>query len=208
MRGLRPLFGVAVALCGVGASAQEMIEVPTTTAPPPPPCCTVIAPPPPRAPESLLLQLVVGPTYRRAFKEDFAAALLELELGAQNPRFGVGARLSAALGATRVGLPYQFITIGPAFNFRLTPRVRFAVAATFGALVYQRASAAAIDDPNVWGLSAGVNGTVGVDLVRTARDGAVYLLGRIGYDYVDNTGRDALDTGSSLSLTAALGYRY
>ncbi len=203
MRGLLPLFAVAV--WAATAEAQEMVEIPT---PPRPPCCVVAAVKPPSPPPTLLLDVLVGPTYRRAFKEDFAAAAVEVEVGAQNRSFGMGARFSAALGATRVGLPYQFLTIGPALSFRVSPRIRLALAFTFGALVYERVSATAARDPAVWGLSAGVNGTLSVDLVRTRRDGALYALGRVGYDYIDNTSSDPIDTGSSLALTCALGYRY
>ena len=200
---MRALVCVAIALAAAGAEAQEMIEIPT----PPPPCCVVATPKPP-SPTALILDVVVGPTYRRAFQEDFAAAFVEVEVGARNPFFGVGARFSAAFGATRVGLPYQFLTLGPAFDFRVSSRVRLALGLSFGALVYERVSAAAARDPDVTAISLGVDGSLTIDLVRLRHDGALFLLGRVGYDYIDNTGVDPLDTGSSLALTLALGYRY
>jgi hypothetical protein len=207
MRGLRPLFGlvVAMALSG-GARAQEMIEIPTT-APPPPPCCVAVASPAAREPGSLLLQIDAGPTYRHAFGEDFAAAAVELEVGGQTPSWGVSGRMRGDFGATRVGLPYQFFTFGPTFWRRMTPRLRLGVGATFGVFVYERASASQAFDPTVWAFTIGVDLDVTVDLVRTRRDGALFLLGRVSYDYIDNTS-DNFATGSSVGFTVALGYRY
>ena len=103
------------------------------------------------------------------FKEDFGAVLVEAELGAKNQSFGIGARLSTELGATRVGLPYQFVTIGPSFDFRLAPRIGLALALTFGIFVYERVSATAATDPSVYAFSAGANGTLTVDLLAVAR---------------------------------------
>lgn len=204
MRGLRPLFGLVVFVVAGNTHAQEMVEIPN---PPPEPCCVAVAVKPPPSPPSLLFDVLVGPTYRRAFKEDFGAVLVEAELGAKNQSFGIGARLSTELGATRVGLPYQFVTIGPSFDFRLAPRIGLALALTFGIFVYERVSATAATDPSVYAFSAGANGTLTVDLWQSRGGGALVLLARGGYDYIDNTS-SSFTTGSSLALTAALGYRY
>ena len=204
-----------VAVAGTGASAQEMVEVPNAPPPSPPPgatadeCCVVVeAPPPPKPPGAVLFDVSLGPTYRRAFKEDFAAAALELEIGGQTPSWGIAGRLHADLGATRVGLPYQLVTIGPSFAFRATERLRLGFGVSFGSFSYQRVSAARTWDPTVWALTIGVDLDATVDLVRTARGGALFLAARVGWDFIDNTGDDALSTGTSLALTAALGYRY
>jgi hypothetical protein len=202
MRGLRPLVLVA-ALAG-SARAQEMIEVPN-----PDPCCVaVVEPPRPKVPGSLLLDVSAGPTYRRAFAEDFVAAAVELEVGGQTPTWGVVGRLRGDLGATRVGLPYQFVTVGPAFSFRVTPRVRLGFGVSFGTFSYERVSAARVTDPTVWALTIGADVDGTIDLVRTVRGGAFFLGLRAGWDYIDNTGVDQLATGSSVAATAALGYRY
>jgi hypothetical protein len=180
-----------------------MVEVPT---PYPPQNCCVVDAKAPRTPTMLLVQGHVGVTYRRALREDFAAAHAELEIGGQDPNIGIGARMSFELGGTRIGLPYQVITIGPAFNLHVASRVQLSVGLTFGVLVYQRATSRDFD-PNVWGVTAGINGGVTVDLVRTRRDGALYAMARVGYDYIDNTG-SSFTQGSSLAATGALGYRY
>src|SRR4051794_26577892 len=203
MRGLRPLFAVAALVAG-SASAQEMIEIPKPPPPlPPPDCCVVVEEPPPRPPASLLFDVVAGPTYRRAFHDDFIGAFIELEAGAQNDSFGMGARLALTAGTTRYGLASQVVTIGPAANFRLSPRLRLAIGADFGVLTYERAT---IPGDHVWGLMAGVNGGMTVDLVRTRRGGALFLLARVGYDYVETAGGST--SGSTVTVTAALGYRY
>jgi hypothetical protein len=202
MRGLTPLLAVA-ALAG-SAAAQEMIEVPN-----PDPCCVAVAEPPrPKLPGSLLLDVSAGPTYRLAFKEDFIAAAVELEVGGQTPKWGVAGRLRGDFGATRVGLPYQFVTVGPAFSFRMSPRWRAGFGLSFGSMSYQRVSAARVTDPTVWALTIGVDFDASVDLVRSARGGALFLGARAGWDFIDNTGPDELATGSSVCVTAALGYRY
>ncbi|MGZ3441342.1 MAG: hypothetical protein ACXVDD_17605 [Polyangia bacterium] len=200
MRGLQPLFGVAAVLVAASAHAQEMVEVPTPL--PPRLCCVVVDDRTPKAPASLLFDVLIGPTYRRAFNEDFAGALVEVEVGAQNDSFGMGARLSGTAGATRVGLPYQMLTIGPGANFRLSPRLRLAIGATFGIFAYQRAT---LPGSSVWAFTAGANAGMTVDLVRTRSGGALYLLGRLGYDYIESLG----DTnGSTVGVTAAIGYRH
>jgi hypothetical protein len=216
MRGLLPLVGLAAAVAVMlppslsradeAPHADEpppgMVEVPTPY--PPRDCCVVVEAKGHSLPTTLLVQGHLGVTYRRAFREDFAAAHAELEVGGQDANIGIGARLTLELGATRVGLPYQVVGLGPAFNVHLAPRLQLAVGFTFGALIYQRATSSS--DPNVWGVSAGVNGTVSYDIVRNRRDGALYVLARLGYDYVHSRG--GFDTGSTLGVTAALGYRY
>ena len=197
---------LVVVIAASSASAQEMIEVPN-----PDPCCVAVAavePPRPKVPGSLLLDVSAGPTYRLAFKEDFVAAAVELEVGGQTPTWGVVGRLRADFGATRVGLPYQFVTVGPAFSFRVSPRVRFGFGLSFGSMTYQRVSAARLTDPTVWALTAGLDVDATIDLVRTRRGGAFFLGARAGWDFIDNTGPDELATGSSIAITAALGYRY
>jgi hypothetical protein len=191
---VRALVVIVALTSAAAATAQE-------------PCdpCVVLEAPPQDPSHDLWFTVSAGPTYRRAFREDFAAAALELEVGGQTSTFSVAARFSTAFGASRVGLPYEFLTLGPAFGFRLSTRVRLVVASTFGVMVINRASASRSGDPNIWGLTAGLNGTVTVDLVRSRRDGALFLAGRVGWDYI---GDSSIDTGSSLAATAALGYRY
>jgi hypothetical protein len=212
---MRAVVLVVAAMLATGAAAQEMEEVPTPppttpppTTPPQEPCCVVTEPVAPRPPGSLLLDVSAGPTYRRAFKEDFAAAAVELEIGGQTPTWGVVGRLRGDFGGTRVGLPYQFVTVGPAFMFRVSPRMRVGFGLTFGTLSYQRVSAARLTDPTVWALTVGADVDATVDLVRTQRGGAVFLAARAGYDFIDNTGDDVLSTGSSVAITTAVGYRY
>jgi len=214
MRGLLPLFGVALLVWAATAQAQAL-DTPPPPPPPSPPssappeCCVVVMPSLP-APDrnSLLFQLSVGPTYRRAFREDFAAAAVELALGAQSAHFGMDAEISLATGATRVGLPYQFFTIGPAVMIPAGRRLRIGLGATFGAMFLQRASASRFSDPTVTAITAGLHADARVDLLRTHRGGALFAMARVGWDFIDNTASATLSTGSSLALTAALGYRY
>jgi hypothetical protein len=173
------------------------------------PCCVAVPCCAPAAtePRPLLLAITLGPTYRRAFKEDFAAAAAELEIGGQGRWFSVGARFDVAAGGTRVGLPFQTFTVGPGFRFPVGDRLRLGFGMTFGALVIQRVSATAASDPTMWSLMWGsyVDGTV--DVVRTRGGSALFVAARVGYDFIDNFPGADLGTGSSLALTAALGYR-
>jgi hypothetical protein len=173
------------------------------------PATAVLAPsaPIPTVPHALLLKVAVGPVYRRALKEDFGAAGAELEVGGQTAHFSVGARMSLAVGATRVGLPFEFFTVGPGFMFTVGSRLRLGVGSTFGQMILQRVSATAARDPNIWAWTAGVYGDSTVDLVRTRGGGAFLVGARVGYDFIENVPAD-LATGSSLALTAWLGYRY
>ncbi len=185
MRGWTPLYATLALLIAAGAAhAQE-----TSPDEPMPPCCTQ-APPPvvvccseaPDRPRKLLLKLSVGPQYRYAFDEDFFAALPELEIGGQTRNFSVGARISAALGATRVGLPYQFLNIGPSFMFRLSPRVMLGLGGLFGFMLYERATASAesvVYSPTLGGV---IEATV--DVARTHAGGAVYLDARLEADWI------------------------
>lgn len=209
MRGVRPLVGLAVLAWAAGAQAQEMVEVPTPPAyRAPPGCCVAVEEPKPRAPGDVLFAVSVGPTYRRAFREDFAAAAIEVAIGGQSPRFGVAGRLRVDLGATRVGLPYQVVSMGPEFWFRASGRVRAGFGLSFGTFSYQRATVVGADD-NVWAPTIGADVAVTVDLVKSARGGALFALARAGYDWIENFGNDEpLATGSSFGLTVALGYRY
>ena len=157
----------------------------------------------------MLFDVSLGPTYRRAFREDFTAAAVEFEIGGQTQTWGVAGRARLDLGATRVGLPYQFATFGPAFSFHLSERFRLGFGVSFGSFSYQRASAARTTDPTVWAPTIGADLDATVDVLRTGRGGALFVAARAGWDFIDNTsGGDTFATGSSLSLTAALGYRY
>ena len=69
--------------------------------------------------------------------------------------------------------------------------------------MYERAT---VPGDVVWALTAGFNGGLTVDLVRTRRGGALYVVARVGYDYIDTVGSST--SPSTLSVTAALGYRY
>lgn len=194
----RALAALVVLLAAATADAQEMIEVPN--APPPPPCCAVAEEK--RSPPSLLASVLVGPTYRRAFDDDWTAALIEFEIGAQNESFGMGARISAAFGANRYRLPFQMATFGPAGNFRLSSRLRLALAATFGVFSYDRATRAG---GVVWAFTLGANAQLSVDLVRSRR-GALFALGRVGYDYIETA--HSSTSPHAAAATLALGYRF
>jgi hypothetical protein len=209
MRGWTPLFAVAMTLgVGVGTGRADepppgMIEVPTVTPPPPPPAATVVAPTRDDHHGILHVAVDVGGVYRTAFGSDLVGVLAELELGARNERFGVAARFGGEVGATVAGLKYEMPTLGPVFSFRVSLRLRLAVAATFGVFMYQRATTNTAEAA----VTAGLNGTVTCDLVRTRRGGGLYLLGRLGWSYIDNL-EDDLGAGSSVQLVTALGYRY
>jgi hypothetical protein len=161
----------------------------------------------PSVPHALLLKLAIGPTYRSVLREDFFAGAGELEVGGQTPYFSVGARLSVAAGATRVGLPYQFLTIGPGFMFPVGSRLRLGIGSTFGLMIIQRVSASGLTDPNIWAITAGIYGDSTLDVVRTRSGGAFLVGARIGYDFIENVEAD-LGAGSSVALTVWLGYRY
>src|SRR5205823_814595 len=109
------------------------------------------------------------------------------------------AELTMAFGATRVGLPYQFVTIGPTMVFRVADRVRIGAGVTFGGMFIQRASSARSSDPTIIAITAGLHGDVRVDLVRSRRGGALYATARLGWDLIDNTSPDFFSAGSSLA---------
>ena len=61
----------------------------------------------------------------------------------------------------------------------------------------------------MWAPTIGADLDATVDVLRTGRGGALFVAARAGWDFIDNmSGGDTFATGSSLSLTAALGYRY
>jgi hypothetical protein len=205
MRGLRPLF--VIALLAANAQATEMIEVPTPPPPPPPRvelavCCFATAPGPddPR----LLVAVDAGPSVRAAFGTSFAGVAAEVLLGGDAPNMSFAGRLHLDLGLT-VDLPYEHVAAGMVVLGRLSPRVRLGLGFLFGFLMYQRASATRIGDPTVWAPTLGVDVELTVDLVRTRRGGALFALARAGYEYVDNLVSAA--TGSSFTGGLALGYR-
>ena len=154
----------------------------------------------------LLVKLSVGPTYRRAFGDDFFAVMPELELGGQTHDFSVGARLTASFGGTRVGLPYQTLSVGPSFMFRLSPRMMLGFGASFGFFAYERASATALTDSTVWSPSLGLTVGTTIDLVRSRSGGALYADARVAFDWIATLHGGFLD-GASIAPSLSLGWR-
>src|SRR5439155_22652223 len=106
MRGLRPLFAVAV--FAVRAQATEMIEIPTPTPTPTVACCIVVEPrPDPR----LLVAVDGGPTGRTAFGPGFAGAAIEVTLGGERPKLSLAGRVRADFAVT-VDLRHEHVGAG------------------------------------------------------------------------------------------------
>jgi hypothetical protein len=160
----------------------------------------------PQRPRHLLLKLSVGATYRRAFGDDFFAAMPELEIGGQTDRFSIGARVNAALGTTRVGLPFQYVNLGPNLMFRQSPRVMIGFGLSLGFFMYERASAAAANDPVVWSPSFGATLAATIDLVRSASGGALFADVRVMADELMTLHGGFVD-GLSVAPVVSLGWR-
>ncbi len=195
MSGARLLAILAVAaslLCGVDARAQDnsALSQDVDDEPMPPPivqpiavapnvvACCVVQPERPHG--RAFVKLSVGALYRRAFGDDLLAARPEIELGGETSRYAIGGRISAALGATRYGLPYQHVELGPHFMWRVSPRVQLGVGLDFGVFMFER-----VTEPGdvVWTLSLGGMVDATIDLART-RAGTLFLAGRVGVDYL------------------------
>jgi hypothetical protein len=131
----------------------------------------------------LFLTLSVGPSYRRAFGDDFIAAVPEVDIGGQTHNLSIATRFSAALGATRFGLPFQFFNLGPSLMFRVSERVRFGFALNFGVFMYERATVTR-NDPVVWTFSLGAALDLTVDLVRLRSGGTLFVDARLGSDWI------------------------
>jgi hypothetical protein len=222
MRGWTPLFVVVATLLlsGHALAQNDDDDGPTPVAPAPPSLLPLppvppplIAPMPivccidPRPPtRALYLTLSVGPSYRRAFGDDFIAVMPELEVGAQSSAVSIATRLSAALGATRVGLPFQYFSIGPSFMFRMSPRWRFGFALDFGFMLYERATVVR-DDPVVWSPALGLALDLTADLWRARSGGTLFVDARLGSDYVFTLRESSFVEGLTVTPSVGLGWR-
>jgi hypothetical protein len=178
-------------------------EVPPPLVAPSPVIVCCAEPPPPI--RKLYFSLSVGPSYRRAFGDDFIAAMPELEIGGQTRSLSIATRFSAALGADRFGLPFQFFNFGPSLMARMSPRVRLGFALNFGFMMYERATRVP-DDPVVWSPSFGMAIDLTVDLWRRRGGDVVYLGARLGGDWIIPL-RGNADDGLSIMPSVALGWR-
>jgi hypothetical protein len=231
MRGWTPLFVVLAALLlPRAARAQEPDgeeQMPPCCTPPPPipprplppaispqpvppplvvppPAIVCCAEPPVMPTRKLFLALSVGPSYRRAFNDDFIAAMPEIELGGQTRNLSIAARFSAALGATRIGLPFQFFNVGPTLMFHVAPSIRFGFALSFGFMMYERATV--WPDPVVWSPALGAALDLTVDLARLRSGGVLFVAARLGSDWIFPL-RNSFTEGLSVSPSVAFGWR-
>jgi hypothetical protein len=173
-------------------------QPPIIYVPVPPP---IIAPPPPMyvqpAPQAtqpkrggFVFRVDLGATYRYALKDSLGAGTLRLVLGGEGTgHVGFGGLFDLEMGGTKGGLFYAVLDVGFMFWGVLGDYVRLGFGPTLGFMAIQRAT----DGDPFEDLSAvmiGLNADLTIDILKSAppRRSALYLVGRLRYDYLD-TGR-------------------
>jgi hypothetical protein len=167
-------------------------EPPTIYVPVPPP---IIAPPPyvpypptpPPAPPQkkggFVFRLDLSGVYRYALKDSFGGGAMRIFLGGESGHIGFGGNIDVEMGGSRGGLFYTVLDLGFGFYGVIGEYVRLGLGPQLGLLIIQRATN---DDPfeDLRGVLVGLNADLTVDLVHS-RHSALYLFGRVRYDFVD-----------------------
>jgi hypothetical protein len=146
-----------------------------------------------------LFSIEAGPIYRFTYDESFFSGGLSLVMGAQDAHWGGGIRLEGQYGATRYGLPFTSVSVGPAFEFKLTPRLRLGFGVPISMLFVER-----VTEQNQWlvGVSAGAWAQTIVDLAHSRRHGDLFLDVRAGFDIY------WADASPAFWTQIAIGYRF
>ena len=101
---------------------------------------------------------------------------------------GVGLGLLA--GASKVGLPFEHPSLSTVFRVRAADWVYLGLGPEFGAMFINRVTSG--DTP--FGVSIGFFLEATVDLWRGSERGALSLVTRVSYDYIDSNARGATVT--------------
>jgi hypothetical protein len=181
---------------------------PYVRAPFAPPGCVVVvtAPPCPRSRTRRkgMFKLSLGYDARYAIGETLNAAATEVQVGGEKDGFGGAARFQVHAGRTDHGLTFEWIEIGPAFEWTVSPRWRVGFGITNGALVIQRVARA--PGPDMTAATWGAYFETTVDLAKAHESSsALYASARLGWDHLF----DVTDLPSeSVQGSIGLGYRY
>jgi hypothetical protein len=181
---------------------------PFVRAPFAPPGCVVVvtAPPCPRSRTRRkgMFKLSLGYDARYAIGETLNAAASEVQVGGEKDGFGGAARLQVHAGRTDHGLTFEWIELGPAFEWTVSPRWRVGFGITNGALVIQRVARA--PGPDMTAATWGAYFETTVDLAKAHESSsALYASARLGWDHLF----DVTDLPSeSVQGAIGLGYRY
>jgi hypothetical protein len=122
-------------------------------------------------------------TYRYMLKQSSGAGALRLLIGGETGPVGFGGVIDIELGGTRAGLFYAVIDVGFLFYGKIGDHVRLGLGPHFGGMIVQRAT----DNNPFEDMSAflvGIGADLNVDILR-GKSAALYLAGRLGYDWVD-----------------------
>lgn len=150
----------------------------------------------------LLAKLWLGYSYRFGLDSSMHAGAVEAMLGGESSHFGAGGRLGLEVGRTEAGLRFTVLTAGPGLEWQLGRRFRIGFSPTLGVLIFDRATRA---DNEMWTMMLGTHIDVSVDLLKRKSGAALFLAGRIGYDYVFAV-RDLSD--SMFNSRLWVGYRF
>jgi hypothetical protein len=205
------------------SAAPPSVEAPPPVAPPPnaPP----IAPNPPmiegapplvvdgqvvvdrrrkRNPGHGYFNLLALGAYRHFFDEELGAANVDFEVGGETKdrTFSVGGRASILAGASKVGLPFEHFAFGAVAHAQITDRFQIGIGAQFGVLVLNRALRKT-DDP--WSPTIGGYLEPTFDLWKDAQHHRLFVVARMGYDYIADTGRDS---PNCITVQLGVGYRF
>jgi hypothetical protein len=184
---------------------------PTPNEQPQPPLIYVPVPPPivaptPYAPEpymqpppkkgGFVFRVDLGGAYRYALKDSFGAAALRLVLGGEGRHVGFGGLFDIELGGSKAGLFYAVLDTGFLIWGVLGENVRLGFGPTLGFMAIQRATNS---DPfeDLRAVMVGLNLELTIDLIKSRRS-ALYLLGRVRYDYLDTGGNSGYANGATL----------
>jgi hypothetical protein len=150
----------------------------------------------------MLIKLDAGYGYRWALGDDFHAFAVEAEFGIESSRWAGGGRVGLEVGRTRAGLRFEAVSFGPGFEWKFGSRFRLGVSPTVGIFVIERASQSG---DAFWTFTLGAHLDLGVDLLRRSSGAALFLAGRLGYEFFGAV------TGLSDSAVATrlwVGYRF
>jgi hypothetical protein len=183
---------VVLALAGQAHAAAAATDGGETT--------RIVAPPPPADDRGFQFRLDVAGDYRYALEESWGAAALGLYFGGQGGRVSVSGTQGFTVGRSRAGLTFWTLHWGVETAWKLGRGFRLGFEPHLGAITVERAT----HNGAMSGFLIGLSSDLTYDLVRWPK-GGLFLLARVGYDFVDT--RPDLSYAHSASLHLGLGFR-
>jgi hypothetical protein len=166
----------------------------------PVPSTSVVAAPRLRPKSRFLAKLSLGYAYHLIDGASNNAAAVELELGAEGRAAAAGARFGFELGSTPTGGTLTVLSLGPGIEWKLGSRFRLGMSPSLSFLFISPADGS--DTLVAAALGAWIDASV--DLVKRKSGGALFLAGRLGYDWMLYSD----STGDALVARAWMGYRF